>query len=46
VFESPAWLEARQTPRTERIRKLFTNGRRIMYRLILPTMLPAAPSNR
>ncbi len=46
VFESPAWLEARQTPRTERIRKLFTNGRRIMYRLILPTMLPAASSNR
>jgi hypothetical protein len=44
VFESPAWLEARQTPRTERIRKLFTNGRRIMYRLILPTMLPAASS--
>jgi len=46
VFESPAWLEARKTPRTERIRKLFTNGRRIMYRLILPTMLPAASSNR
>jgi len=40
VFESPPWLEARKTPRTARIRTLFTNARRAMYRLILPTRLP------
>ena len=43
VFESPPWLEARKTPRTARIRTLFTNVRRTMYRLILPTRRPGAP---
>ena len=42
VFESPAWLEARNTPRTARIRALFSNARRTMYRLLLPTRLPGA----
>lgn len=42
VFASPPWLEARKTPRTPRIRTLFTNARRTMYKLILPTRLPGA----
>jgi hypothetical protein len=33
VFESPAWLEARQTPWTLRARGFFRNARRTMRRL-------------
>jgi hypothetical protein len=38
AFESPAGLEARKTPWTARMRSLFTNTRRSMCRLILPTV--------
>ena len=33
VFESPAWIEARVTPWTERARTFFQNPRRTMRRL-------------
>ncbi len=36
VWESPAALEARKTPWTEKMRALFRNTRRKMCRLILP----------
>ena len=36
VWESPAALEARKTPWTEKMRSLFKNTRRSMCRLILP----------
>jgi hypothetical protein len=42
VFESPAWVAARETPRTPEMRALFTNARRAMYRLILPTVTAGA----
>ncbi len=43
VYASPAWLAARETPRTARMRRLFSNARRAIYRLILPTVLPGSP---
>ena len=36
VWESPAALQARKTPWTEKMRSLFQNARRSMCRLILP----------
>jgi hypothetical protein len=33
VFESPAWIEARETPWTLRVRTYFRNARRTMRRL-------------
>jgi hypothetical protein len=33
VFEGPAWLAARLTPRTDRMRRLYVNAQRRMYRL-------------
>lgn len=38
VFESPAWIEARETPWTAKMRKLFCNTRRPMYRLVHGTV--------
>ena len=38
AFESPAGLQARKTPWTEKMRSLFYNTRRNMCRLILPTV--------
>ena len=40
VFESPAWLAARATPRTPAMRALYANTRRAMYRLVMPTRVP------
>ncbi|HWL81960.1 MAG TPA: hypothetical protein VNR89_13505 [Roseomonas sp.] len=34
VFESPAWIEARETPWTRRARTFFRNPRRTMRRLV------------
>lgn len=34
VFESPAWIEARETPWTRRARTFFRNQRRSMRRLV------------
>ncbi len=34
VFEGAAWLAARQTPRTDRMRRLYANAQRRMYQLI------------
>lgn len=42
VWESPAALEARKTPWTERMRSLFKNTRRSMCKLILPPVRHAA----
>ena len=38
VWESPAALQARKTPWTEKMRSLFSNTRRALYRLIAPTL--------
>ncbi len=38
VWESPAALQARRTPWTEKMRSLFSNTRRALYRLIAPTL--------
>jgi hypothetical protein len=42
AFESPAGLKARKTPWTEKMRSLFTNTRRRMCKLILPTVAGSA----
>lgn len=36
VWESPAALQARRTPWTEKMRALFSNTRRALYRLLAP----------
>lgn len=41
VWESPAALQARKTPWTEKMRSLFSNTRRALCRLIIPTMIHA-----
>lgn len=38
VWESPAALQARKTPWTEKMRSLFTNTRRALYQLVAPTV--------
>jgi len=38
VWESPAALQARKTPWTEKMRSLFSNTRRALYRLIAPSV--------
>lgn len=38
VWESPAALQARQTPWTGKMRSLFSNTRRALYRLVAPTV--------
>jgi hypothetical protein len=38
VFESPAWLAAREASRTDKMKPLFANARRVMYRLIRGTL--------
>gem|GEM_PF-47384 len=38
VWESPAALQARKTPWTEKMRSLFSNTRRGLYRLIAPAV--------
>jgi len=38
VWESPAALQARKTPWTEKMRSLFSNTRRALYRLVAPTV--------
>jgi hypothetical protein len=38
VWESPAALQARKTPWTEKMRSLFSNTRRALYRLIAPAV--------
>jgi hypothetical protein len=41
VWESPAALQARKTPWTEKMRSLFSNTRRALYRLVAPTVTHA-----
>ena len=41
AFESPAGLQARKTPWTEKMRSLFQNSRRRMCRLIAPSVTAA-----
>jgi hypothetical protein len=38
VWESPAALQARKTPWTEKMRSLFSNTRRALYQLVAPTL--------
>lgn len=38
VWESPAALQARRTPWTEKMRSLFSNTRRALYQLISPAL--------
>ncbi len=38
VWESPAALQARKTPWTEKMRSLFSNTRRALYQLVAPTV--------
>ncbi len=38
VWESPAALAARKTPWTEKMRSLFSNTRRALYKLVAPTV--------
>ena len=38
VWESPAALQARKTPWTEKMRSLFSNTRRALYRLVAPAL--------
>jgi hypothetical protein len=38
VWESPAALQARKTPWTEKMRSLFSNTRRALYELAAPTV--------
>lgn len=38
VWDSPAALQARKTPWTEKMRSLFSNTRRTLYRLAAPTV--------
>lgn len=38
VWESPAALQARKTPWTEKMRSLFSNIRRALYKLVAPTV--------
>lgn len=38
VWDSPAALQARKTPWTEKMRSLFSNTRRALYRLVAPTV--------
>ncbi len=38
IWESPAALQARRTPWTEKMRSLFSNTRRARYRLVTPTV--------
>lgn len=38
VWDSPAALQARKTPWTEKMRSLFSNTRRALYRLIAPAL--------
>ena len=38
VWDSPAALQARQTPWTEKMRSLFSNTRRALYRLVAPAV--------
>ena len=46
VWESPAALQARKTPWTEKMRSLFQNTRRSMCKLILPSVLHTARSGK
>ncbi len=38
VWESPAALAARKTPWTEKMRSLFSNTRRVLYKLVAPSV--------
>lgn len=38
VWDSPAALQARKTPWTEKMRSLFSNTRRALYQLVAPTL--------
>ena len=38
AFESPEGLKARKTPWTEKMRSLFSNTRRALYRLVAPAV--------
>ncbi|MFN9488161.1 MAG: hypothetical protein ACK59Y_00055, partial [Betaproteobacteria bacterium] len=38
VWESPAALQARKTPWTEKMRSLFSNTRRALYQLVAPAL--------
>ena len=38
VWESPAALQARKTPWTEKMRSLFSNTRRALYQLVAPSV--------
>ena len=38
VWESPAALAARKTPWTEKMRSLFSNTRRVLYKLVAPNV--------
>jgi len=38
IWESPAALQARKTPWTEKMRSLFSNTRRALYRLVAPSV--------
>ena len=38
VWDSPAALQARKTPWTEKMRALFSNTRRVLYQLVAPTL--------
>ena len=38
VWDSPAALQARKTPWTEKMRALFSNTRRALYQLVAPTL--------
>ena len=38
IWESPAALQARKTPWTEKMRSLFSNTRRALYKLVAPTV--------
>ena len=38
IWESPAALQARKTPWTEKMRSLFSNTRRVLYKLVAPTV--------
>ncbi len=38
VWESPAALQARRTPWTEKMRSLFSNTRRALYQLVAPSV--------
>jgi len=46
VWESPAALQARKTPWTEKMRSLFSNTRRALYQLVAPSVTQAEAQGR